>query len=149
MEAEGSIGEVKRIGLLYTEILSIEQKTHFIPNTIMASRRIINFSKNNTRKIDTTFSISYESDIELAKTIILRVLNTDERVFKDPEPLVRLKNLGTSSLDITVRAVVSTGLYMDVLYDLNETLLKEFQKAGIRFAYQRMDVRVFDKHNNM
>ncbi len=144
VEAEGSIGEVKQIGLLYTEILSIEQKTHFIPNSIMASKRIINFSKNNTRKIDTVVSVSYESDVELAKTIILRVLNTDERVFKDPEPLVRLKNLGTSSLDITVRAVVSTGLYMDVLYDLNEILLKEFRKAGIRFAYQRMDVRVLD-----
>lgn len=148
VEAEGSSGEVKSIGLLYTELLSIEQKVHFIPNSLMASKRLINYSKNNTRKMDCTISISYESNLELAKSIILHILQKDLRVYKNPEPLVRLKAFGSSSIDLVVRAVVDTSLYMDVLYDFNEALFGEFNKAGISFAYPHMDVTMVGERRN-
>lgn len=142
VQIEDSIGEVLKIGLLYTELLSIEQKIHFLPNSIMASKRLINFSKNPTRKLDRTISISIDSDFAKAQSILLKLLEKDQRVYQNPAPLVRLKEFGNASLDIVVRCVLDTAQYTDFYYDFNESLLQAFQKAGIKLAQTNLQVQI-------
>lgn len=142
VQIEDSIGEVLKIGLLYTELLSIEQKIHYLPNSIMASKQLINFSKNPTRRLDRTISISIDSDFEKAQAILLKLLENDQRVYQTPVPLVRLKEFGNASLDIVVRCVLDNDHYIDFYYDFNEALLLSFQKAGIKLAQTNLQVQI-------
>lgn len=138
----GGSGIVQKIGLLYTEILSIDEKFIFIPNGLMASNQITNYSKSDTRKIDFILGVDYNSDIENVKRVVLEIINKDARVLKSPEPIVRLKSFDESSLGIRIRCTVKTIEYMDILYDLNENILKKFREEKINIPYPHMDINI-------
>ncbi|NMD38178.1 MAG: mechanosensitive ion channel family protein [Christensenellaceae bacterium] len=129
--SDGASGIVERIGLLYTEFKSIDEKVLYIPNGLMSSGKIINYSRSSTRKIDMMIGVAYDTDIDLAKEIINTILNNDERVLPEPEPMVRLRAFGQISLDILVRFSVASSDYFSVLFDFNEELLRQFRKNNI------------------
>ncbi len=145
---DGASGSVEKIGLLYTEFKSVDEKVLYIPNGVMSSGKIINYSRSSTRKIDMLIGVAYNTNIELAKAIISTIINNDDRVLPDPEPVVRLRAFGQISLDIIVRFSVLSPNYFPVLFDFNEELLRQFRKNGITIPLPtNRDVQIIDNKN--
>lgn len=94
------------------------------------------------RRVDWTFGIGYGDDYDFAKATLAELLDADSRVMKDPAYFIALQSLGDSSVNIVVRAWVSTADYWSVYFDLNEKVYKVFTQKGINIPFPQMDVHL-------
>jgi len=139
---QGEQGIVKEIQIFNTYLYTTDNKVIILPNGPVANGNIINFTKANNRRVDWSFGISYGDDYDKAKELIIKFINEDKRILKDPECYIGVALLGDSSVNLTVRAWVLTDDYNEVFFDMNERVYKEFEKAGLRFPYPQMDVHL-------
>lgn len=142
---QGYSGTVKEIQIFTTILTTPDNQTIIIPNSPIAVNPLTNYSTQETRRVDFTFGIGYGDDIDKARTVILKLINQDERIMKDPEPLVKIANLGDSSVDFATRVWVKSGDYWAVFFDMNEKVKKEFDKEGISIPFPQQDVHLY-KH---
>lgn len=146
IEASGVSGKVEQMGLLLLELRTGDNKSVLIPNSKVFGDSITNYSRNETRRVDFIFDISYESDIPLAKEIIARCLQENELILRDPEPVIVVGALESSSVQIFARPWVRTSNYWTVHFALLEKIKLEFDKAGISIPYNQLDLHLPDNH---
>lgn len=142
IEAQGQSGTVESIGLFSTCLKTPDNQTIYVPNNSIATSIIDNYSQSETRRVDWTLSISYGDDIDVARREILTMLESDSRVLKDTAPVVYVKNLGESSVDLSIRAWVANADYWNLYFDMNEKLYKELPTKGINFPFPQVDVHI-------
>ena len=135
-------GKVLEISVVYTVILTADNKRITIPNGTLTNEVIINYSAEELRRVDMTFSTAYNCDIEKTKSIISSIIDKHPLTLKDPAPLVRLSVHGDSALTYTARAWCKNDNYWDVKFDIIESVKEEFDKQGIEIPYPQMDVHV-------
>lgn len=145
IQAQGQEGTVKEIHIFNTEIITIDNKTVFIPNGGLSSNVIVNYNNKTTRRIDLLIGVEYGTDYDFAKSTINDILQSDERILPDPAPFIALKTLNESSVDILIRAWVNTPDYWDVYFNLNEQIYKTFGKKGIGIPFPQMTVHLAGK----
>ena len=145
VEVAGEAGIVEEIQVFATRIRSGDNKEITIPNGQIMDSNIVNYSAKETRRVDLVFGIGYDDDIAKAKTVLARILESDERVLTDPEPTIGLVELADSSVNFVVRPWVRTGDYWTVYFDLNERVKLEFDREGISIPYPQRDVHLPDK----
>jgi len=138
-EVEGSIVE---INFLFTTLRTADGRQVLMPNGTMVNSQVINNGAFPKRRINLTFSVAYDSDVEKVKSVILGVMASDGRIYEDPAPLCHLKTLGTSSLDFFSYCWVDGEDYWDVYYFLMETIFNELKRNGIAIPYQQAEVRI-------
>lgn len=143
IEAQGQTGTVKEIQLFNTVLNTPDNKTIMIPNGGTSTGIINNYSRETTRRVDWTFGIAYGDDYDRAKALIGRLLEEDERVMKEPTYFIALSALANSSVNIVVRAWVSTMDYWDVFFDMNEKVYKTFGQEGLSIPFPQMDVHLY------
>jgi small conductance mechanosensitive channel len=131
----GTSGTVKDLNLFFTVLVTPDNVQITLPNGKAWGAIITNFSANDIRRLDVTFGIDYADDPDAAMQIILAVAMADERVHKDPEPWVRLVNLGDSSVDIGGRFWCNASDYWELKWHLLKTVKAEFDKQGISIPY--------------
>ena len=102
----------------------------------------LNFSTESTRRVDLTFGIGYDDDIEKARTTLWEIIDKNDKVMKDPEPFIALSELADSSVNIVVRVWVKKEDYWDVYFEMNEKVYKTFEKEGLNIPYPQMDVHL-------
>ena len=146
IEANGVAGVVKEIQIFNTIITTVDNKTIIVPNGSLATNTLTNYSKQPIRRVDWTVGVSYGTDFNVAKDSIMRILNADTRVLKDPEVFVSITSLSDSSVDIVVRVWVNSPDYWDVYFDFYNTVYAKFNEEGISFPFPQMDVHI--KENN-
>ena len=142
IEAQGQSGTVESIGLFSTCLKTPDNQTIYVPNNSIATSIIDNYSQSETRRVDWLLSISYGDDVDVARREILAMLEADARVLKDKEPVVYVKNLGESSVDLSIRAWVANADYWGLYFDMNEKMYKELPSKGINFPFPQMDVNI-------
>ena len=142
IEAQNETGTVKEIRLIYTVLNTVDNKTILLPNGPVSTGIINNYSHEPLRRVDWIFGIAYGDDYDVAKATILELLAADERVKKEPEPFIALKELADSSVNIVVRAWVDSPEYWNVYYDMNERVYKEVPHRGLNIPFPQMDVHV-------
>ena len=142
IEAQGQTGTVAEIGLFQTRLKTTDNRIVYVPNSSISTSIIDNYSQSETRRVDWLLSISYGDDIDVARREILAMLKADERVLTDIEPVVYVKNLGESSVDLTIRAWVENANYWSLYFDMNEKMYKELPQKGINFPFPQMDVHL-------
>lgn len=142
ISAQGQEGVVKEIQIFNTIIQTLDNKVVTIPNGILSTGIMTNFAKEETRRVDWSFSISYGDDYDKAKTVLKRLCDEDERILKQPEVFVEIGKLNESSVDITVRAWVKTADYWGVFFSMNEKVYKTFPTEGLHLPFPQMDVHV-------
>ena len=142
IEAGGISGVPEEIRIFHTVMRTPDNRQITVPNGHITSGAIINFSAKPTRRIDLVFGISYGDDLRHAKTIIENVLAADERILKDPEPLVALGELGDSSVNINVRPWVKTEDFWPVRADLLERIKLAFDEQGITIPFPQRELHV-------
>ncbi len=135
VEVAGQAGSVKDITLFTTELATGDNKKVIVPNGAAWGDVITNYSANDTRRVDFTFSIDYSDDIDKAMTIIKDTLNADERVHKDPAVFTAVMAHGGSSVDIVTRVWCASGDYWGVHFDAMKNVKEAFDKGGISIPY--------------
>ncbi|MBR2848637.1 MAG: mechanosensitive ion channel [Clostridia bacterium] len=145
IEAQGYSGTVEDIRITATKLRTADNKVVYIPNGTLSSGNIVNYSEKDTRRVDLTFSISYDNDFEKAKSILTDITAAHELILDDPAPTIRVSAHGQSSVDIVTRAWVNSADYWTVYHDLLETTKTAFDKEGISIPYNQLDVHV--KHD--
>lgn len=144
IEAQGHMGTVKEIQIFVTILTTPDNKTIIIPNGPLATDSLVNFSREEKRRVDWTFGIGYGDDIDKAYEVIKGLLAEDDRVLNDPEPFLALGELADSSVNITVRVWVEAGNYWPVFFRMNEQVYKTFEKEGLSIPFPQRDVHLFN-----
>lgn len=142
VEINGITGEVEGISILYTKLLTPDNKLSYIPNGVAANDKIINYTVTQTRRLDLVFSVSYETDFRKALELINGVIAANPRAQKTPAPIVRLTAHGTSSLDIDCKVWVKSSEYFDLKYDLMEGVKDAFDENGIVIPFTQIDLNM-------
>ncbi|MCH8569150.1 MAG: mechanosensitive ion channel [Balneolales bacterium] len=146
IDAQGFMGSVKEIQIFRTVLNTPDNKIIMIPNGPLSTGSITNFSLMPTRRVDWTFGIGYGDDIEKAYSVIKKLLAEDERILSEPAPFLALKELGDSSVDITVRVWVNAPNFWGVFFSMNEKVYKTFDKEGLSIPFPQRDVHLY-KHD--
>ena len=142
IEAAGESGTVSEISVVYTELLTVDNKRITIPNGTLTNSVIENYSSEKLRRVDLTFNTAYDCDIEKVKEIIGKVIEAHPMALKNPEPFVRLSAHNESALTYTVRIWCKNADYWDVNFDIIENVKKAFDENGITIPYNQIDVHV-------
>lgn len=145
IEVNGYIGRIEEIQMLYTFLMTFDNKMVVIPNNELASSTFVNYSHEDIRRVDMTFDIHYDSDVEKAKSIILDVISQHEYSLKEPEPYARVSEYKDSAMTITLRVWTKTENYYQLKDDLMEQIKKEFDKHDIAIPYQQMEVHIHNE----
>ena len=140
IDAGGQAGVVEEIGVLVTILRSPDNKKIIQPNTSIMSGAIINFTANDTRRVDMTVGVSYTDDLDKVQNIILDVLNADERILKDPAPQVVVAELADSSVNFNVRPWCATGNYWGVFFDFQKAIKQRLDNEGVSIPFPQQDV---------
>lgn len=142
IEGGGISGSVKEIGIFVTILTSPDNKTIFIPNSKLTSDNIVNYSMNDTRRVDMVFGIGYSDDIDKSKKVLNEIINSNEKILKDPKPNIKLHELADSSVNFIVRPWCKTADYWDVYFEVTETVKKRFDEENIEIPFPQRDVHV-------
>lgn len=142
ISAQGQEGVVKEIQIFNTIVLTTDNKVIHIPNGILSTGVMTIFTKEETRRVDWTVSISYGDDYDVAKKVLLRLCKEDARILNTPAPFVEIAQLNTSSVDLKMRVWVKSADYWPVFFSMNEKVYKTLPKEGIRFPFPQVDVHM-------
>ena len=142
IEAEGHTGKVISIQIFNTVLNTPDNKRIILPNGPVATGAIVNYSAEEKRRVDFVFGIGYDDDIEKARGIIRGLIDADDRIDKDPEPVIVLSELGDSAVNLTVRVWADAPHYWGITFDLNENVKAAFDAENISFPYPQTDVHV-------
>ena len=135
-------GVVEKISIFYTYLVTFDNKQILIPNGILTDSSIVNYSSKEIRRVDITFSVSYEEDVIRVKNVLINILKNNELVLEEPEFFVGISMHGDSAINFIVKAWCKTEDYWTVYYDLLETVKIKFDEEGISIPYPQMDLHV-------
>lgn len=138
----GTEGSVESIDLFVTTLKTFDNKVVTVPNGTITTSVIVNYSKEDIRRVDCIFGVAYETDIAKAKDVLLAVAENCPDALKDPEPVIGVNDHGDSAVTIDMKVWCETSKYYDVKYYLEEEVKAAFEKAEITIPYPRMDIRV-------
>jgi small conductance mechanosensitive channel len=139
----GTFGTVSEMSLVNTTILTLDNQTLIVPNNSIWQNVIKNVTAQKIRRVDLTFGIGYSDDIPKAEKILTDIIESHEAVLKDPEPFVRLHELGESSVNFIVRPWVRTDDYWPLYWDITREVKMRFDAEGISIPFPQRDVHLF------
>ncbi len=143
VEVGGTRATVDEIGLMLTKLHTPDNVFVAMPNSEIWGKEIRNFSRNGLRRIDLVFGIGYDDDMSQAMEIVRRTLAADERVLKDPAPMVAVGELADSSVNLLARPWVKTPDYFATKVALTQKMKERFDQSGISIPYPQRDLHVF------
>jgi len=135
-------GKVSMVGLVYTTILTTDNKAITIPNGTLSNSTVTNVTAMDKRMLELKVGIAYEADIRTAKAVLERVYREHPMVKKDEDIKVFVDSLGDSSVVLGIRGWVETSDYWQTRWDLLERIKLSFDEAGIEIPYNKMDVHL-------
>ena len=145
VEAAGIAGVVERITIFSTQLRTGDNRQIIVPNSGIYGDVITNFSAKPTRRVDLVIGISYDDNIKQARDIIQTILDQDDRILKDPAPVIVVGELGDSSVNLLVRPWVKTSDYWPVYWHLLEAIKMTFDDQGISIPFPQRDVHIYQE----
>ena len=142
VEVAGKTGLVKTVGLFYTQLDTLDNIAVSIPNSDVTASAVNNYSREELRRVDRTFTTSYECTTDEVKAAIADAIAKDERILQDPAPFVRLIDYKGSTVEYVVRVWCKGPDYWDVYFNLNENIVKSFERNGVAFSYDHLNVHM-------
>ncbi len=135
ISAAGESGTVDEITLFTTGLTTPDHVKIIVPNGDIFSSSITNYSHYETRRCDLVFGVSYDSDLKKTEEVLRACIAADDRVHSDPEPFVKVTNLGDSSVDFTLRLWCDASDYWDLKFALTRAVKEAFDEAGIDIPF--------------
>lgn len=141
VEIAGQSGTVAEINMTYTKLATPDNKVVFIPNSAVVAAQIVNYSTEDTRRVDVAVSASYNAPIQ--KVIdALALAGTMDKVLLDPAPAAVITGYGDSAINYSLRVWVKTPDYWDVYFALNQRIKTIFDEQGIEMTYPHLNVHL-------
>ena len=137
----GVEGCITKINFLFTTLTTYDNRRVMLPNSAIVDNAVINNGANPIRRIDFTFSVAYESDVQLVKKVVTDVMLSNGKVLQNPAPFCKLKTLGDSSINFFANCWVDNPDYWEVYYYVMENVYNEFKRNGITIPYQQVEIR--------
>ncbi|MGD9056617.1 MAG: mechanosensitive ion channel [Desulfobacterales bacterium] len=135
-------GTVDAMTIVSTTLKTIDNQIVVLPNNMIWGDKIINITGSDIRRVDMVFGIGYSDDIAKAQKILEEILLNHEATLKDPEPMVKVHELGDSSVNFVVRPWVKTEDYWDVYWDVTRTVKERFDAEGVSIPFPQRDVHM-------
>jgi small conductance mechanosensitive channel len=142
IEAGGVSGLVSEMSLVNTTFLTFDNQTIIVPNSKIWGDVIKNVTAQTVRRIDLIFGIAYSDDIEKAEKVMAEVVAAHPAVLDDPATMIRLHELGDSSVNFIVRPWVNKDDYWETFWDLNRAMKMRFDAEGISIPFPQRDVHL-------
>ena len=142
IQAGGAEGVVENVHIFSTTMRTPDNREIILPNGDIFGGKIVNNNARGTRRIDLVIGVGYDDDLRKAKQVLEGVLALEERLLKDPEPLIAVGELGASSVDILVRPWVKTTDYFATKCALTENIKLALDDAGISIPFPQMDLHL-------
>ncbi len=134
-------GTVKEVQIFHTVLNTSDNRLIYIPNASLSSGIVVNYSKQDLRRVDWVFSVEYGTDFQRVKEVLESIIAKDSRILSKPAaPFIALNKLAESSVNITVRVWVKSADYWGVYFDMNRNVYETFNKVGIGFPYPQVTV---------
>jgi small conductance mechanosensitive channel len=135
IESDGVLGVVQSITVLNTILATPADNTAILPNGQVANNKVLNYTKENNRRVDLTVGVGYGEDIEKAKKVLLEAMKNVPNVLESPAPVVGILSFGDSSVDLTVRPYAKSTEYWNVYFAANEAIKKALDENNIEIPY--------------
>ena len=142
IESTGAEGVVKDISIFYTTVMTLDNKKISVPNGDLMNANVVNYSSEETRRIDQEYKITNDSDLEDVKAVLLEAVTGTQGVLEDPAPFARLTGVDDDTYLFTVRAWCKTPEYWNVYFDVIENCSKALREHGIDDPEERIAVRL-------
>lgn len=142
VDAGGILGTVDKIDLVSTVLTTPDNKQIIVPNALMYTSAITNYSAHDTRRVDMVIGVGYGDDLKLAAEVMARVCSEHPKVLAEPATKIFINNLGDSSVDFVVRPWVKSEDYWGVLAEILETSKVELEAAGCNIPFPQRDVHL-------
>jgi len=142
IEAGGITGTVDEIRLVSTTLTTPDNKLITVPNSMMYTNAITNYSAKDTRRVDMVIGVGYNDDLKVAASVLEKICASHPKILKDPGTKIFINNLGDSAVDFVVRPWVNSEDYWGVLADVLETAKVELEAAGCNIPYPQTDVHL-------
>ena len=140
IESPNASGTVREIQIFHTILVTVDNKVIYVPNGSLSSNAITNYNKQETRRAEWVFGVEYGEDFEKVREVLQRIIDADDRILKDPAPMIVLGALSASSVDIKVRVWTKSADYWNVYFDMNKIVYDTFNKEGIGFPFPQLTV---------
>lgn len=138
-EVSGSVQEIK---MMYTTLLTADNKRVIVPNSTITNSNIINYNAEKKRRIDFTFPLSYDADFAKAKEALLEVISKNDLILKTPEPLIAIKEHELRNVNIACLIWCDSNDYWDVYYYMQESVKAAFVKYNIPEPLDQLDIHI-------
>tara|TARA_B110000902_G_scaffold81068_1_gene96228 strand:- start:474 stop:1319 length:846 start_codon:yes stop_codon:yes gene_type:complete len=135
IESDGVLGVVQSITVLNTILATPADNTAILPNGQVANNKVLNYTKENNRRVDLTVGIGYDEDIEKAKKVLVEAMKNVPNVLESPAPFVGVLGFGDSSVDLVVRPYAKSAEYWNVYFAANEAIKKALDDNNIEIPY--------------
>lgn len=143
VEIGGIEGTVAEIGLFHTRLVTADNKNVFVPNSEVSSAKIVNFTAEQTRRVDLTFTASYDSAPDRVCAALLRACAAHpELTLPDPPPEAHVTAYGDSSIEYILKFWCSTPQYWPARYAVTEQVKREFDADGLEMSYPHLNVHL-------
>jgi small conductance mechanosensitive channel len=142
IEIDGIKGTVQSITILYTMISTPDDNTAVLPNGQVANNKVLNYTKENNRRIDLSVGIAYDQDIDKVKKVISDALHAVPIILDEPEPFIGVLGFGDSSVNIAFRPYAKSVDYMEAYFAANEAVKKALDSHQIEMPFPQRDVHI-------
>lgn len=147
VEVAGVTGKVAGMSLVSTTILTFDNQRVIVPNGKIWGDVIKNITAESIRRVDMVFGIGYADDVPLAESILTRIVEAHPKILDEPEPVIKLSNLGDSSVDFIVRPWCATEDYWEVRWDVTRQVKLTFDQEGVSIPFPQRDVHLYPAGN--
>ena len=142
--SENAEGVVERIEMMFSTLRTFDNKEIVIPNMTLMKCTLVNYTAMKTRRLDLTYSVSYRADLKQVKEVLTRLCEEEERIRKDPVPLIAVGEHGDNAVSMVVKVWCALDDYWPVYYAMQERVKLTFDEAGIEIPFPQLDVHFPD-----
>ena len=143
VQAAGLEGVIEEVRIFQTRMRTADNRLIVLPNSMITTAPIINFTAKPQRRIDILVGVGYDDDLKKAKDILLQIALDNPLVLKQPEPVVQVTRLSESSVDLTLFAWTKTKDFGDTRSQLTEAVRTQIIGNGLNIPYPQRDLHVY------
>lgn len=142
VETDSISGTVQEIGILHTHLLTFEGHTIYVPNNIIYSSKLVNYTANGLRRADLPISASYDNTPDQVREAVMDAINRFPEILKDPAPEVVLDSYGDHAINYIVRVWTAAEHFGIARFQLNEALYHAFKRHQVEMTYPHLNVHM-------
>ena len=143
--AAGQEGVVVEVRVFQTRLRAFDHRVIILPNSEITTAPIINYTTLPQRRMDITVGVGYDDDLQLARSVLLEIAANEPLLSKDPEPVVRVVNLGESSVDLVLQAFARNDDYIEARSNMTEAVRNQLIEHGLNIPYPQRDLHVYHR----